>query len=149
MKSGRTTPTPLRSRFDLQTFERFPKRRVLRDNACISGTRSRWFTDLAMLAGAWKKAWGLVEREGRRVFVHKQELIEATPERVATLARFRSDLKAIFRGEEPSGNRVPGGLAKMADLHTYIISVIGIADNAQWLSPRFADLNTLNRKARL
>ncbi|HEV7675992.1 MAG TPA: hypothetical protein VGQ12_15785, partial [Candidatus Angelobacter sp.] len=43
----------------------------------------------------------LVERAGRKVFVHKQELIEATPERVAIVERFRSDLKAILRGEEP------------------------------------------------
>jgi hypothetical protein len=27
-------------------------------------------------------------------------VIEATPERIATLERFRSDLKAILRGEE-------------------------------------------------
>jgi hypothetical protein len=42
----------------------------------------------------------LVERDGGRVFVHKQEVLEATPERVATLERFRSDLKATLRGEE-------------------------------------------------
>jgi len=40
-----------------------------------------------------------VERGGRKVFVHKQEIIEATPELIATLERFRSDLKAILRGE--------------------------------------------------
>jgi len=43
----------------------------------------------------------LVERAGRKVFVHKQELLEATPERVATLERFRNDLRAILRGEKP------------------------------------------------
>jgi hypothetical protein len=42
----------------------------------------------------------LVERDGRKVFVHKQELIEATPERIATLEQFRSALKAILRGEQ-------------------------------------------------
>jgi hypothetical protein len=42
----------------------------------------------------------LVERDGRKVFVHKQEEIEATPERLATLERFRGDLRAILRGEE-------------------------------------------------
>ena len=41
----------------------------------------------------------LVEREGRKVFLHKQETLEATPERIATLEKFRADLKAILRGE--------------------------------------------------
>jgi hypothetical protein len=40
-----------------------------------------------------------VERAGRKVFVHKQEQIEATPEKIAALERFRTDLKAILRGE--------------------------------------------------
>jgi hypothetical protein len=38
----------------------------------------------------------LVERGGRRVFVHKDEAIEATPERIAVLERFKADLKAIL-----------------------------------------------------
>jgi hypothetical protein len=28
-------------------------------------------------------------------------MLEATPERIATFERFRSDLKAILRGEKP------------------------------------------------
>ncbi|HET9365275.1 MAG TPA: hypothetical protein VFP71_09740, partial [Candidatus Angelobacter sp.] len=48
----------------------------------------------------------LVERGGRKVFVHKQEILEATPERVAILERFRSDLKSILQGE--SSNPVQG-----------------------------------------
>jgi hypothetical protein len=38
----------------------------------------------------------LVERGGRKVFVHKQETIEATPEMIATLDKFRSDLKRLL-----------------------------------------------------
>jgi hypothetical protein len=41
----------------------------------------------------------LVERGGRKIFVHKEEVLEATPERIATLERFRRDLKAILRRE--------------------------------------------------
>lgn len=87
--------------FDLQTFERFPKAiGVLRDN-CIAflvpGPEG-----LQILGNVGWRMGGslgpLVEREGRQVFVHKQEVIEATPERVVTLERFRSDLKAILRG---------------------------------------------------
>jgi hypothetical protein len=42
----------------------------------------------------------LVERGGRKVFVHKHEMIEATPELIATLERFQSDLKAILSGKD-------------------------------------------------
>ncbi|MCU1219297.1 MAG: hypothetical protein JWN42_494 [Candidatus Angelobacter sp.] len=90
--------------FDLQTFERFPKAiGVLRDN-CIAflvpGPEG-----LQILGNVgWRMGESLgplVERDGGRVFVHKQEVLEATPERVATLERFRSDLKAILWGDEP------------------------------------------------
>ena len=90
------------SGFDLQTFERFPKAiGVLRDN-CLAFLVPG--PDGLQILGnvGWRMGESLgplVERDGRKVFVHKQELIEATPERVATLERFRSDLKAILRGE--------------------------------------------------
>jgi len=88
--------------FDLQTFERFPSAiGVLRDN-CLAFLVPG--TDGLQILGnvGWRMGESLgplVEREGRKVFVHKQEIIEATPERVATLERFRSDLKAILREE--------------------------------------------------
>ncbi len=89
--------------FDLQTFERFPKAiGVLRDN-CLAFLVPG--ADGLQILGnvGWRMGESLgplVEREGRKVFVHKQELLEATPERIATLERFRSDLKAILRGEQ-------------------------------------------------
>jgi len=88
--------------FDLQTFERFPTAiGVLRDN-CLAFLVPG--PDGLQIIGnvGWRMGESLgplVEREGRKVFVHKQEIIEATPERVATLERFRSDLKAILREE--------------------------------------------------
>ena len=90
--------------FDLQTFDRFPKAiGVLRDN-CLAFLVPG--PDGLQILGnvGWRMGeslGALVEREGRKVFVHKQELIEATPERIATLERFRSDLKAILRDEKP------------------------------------------------
>jgi hypothetical protein len=90
--------------FDLQTFERFPKAvGVLRDN-CLAFLVPG--PDGLQILGnvGWRMGESLgplVERDGGRVFVHKQEVLEATPERLATLERFRSDLKAILRGEEP------------------------------------------------
>ncbi len=92
------------SGFDLQTFERFPKViGVLRDN-CLAFLVPG--PDGLQILGnvGWRmgESMGpLVEREGRKVFVHKQELIEATPERVATLERFRNDLRTILRGDKP------------------------------------------------
>jgi hypothetical protein len=88
--------------FDLQTFDRFPKAiGVLRDN-CIAFLVPG--PDGLQILGnvGWRMGESLgplVEREGRKVFVHKQEILEATPERVATLVRFRSDLRSILRGE--------------------------------------------------
>jgi hypothetical protein len=86
--------------FDLQTFERFPKAiGVLRDG-CIAflvpGPEG-----LQILGNVgWRMGESLgplVERQGRKVFIHKQETIEATPERIATLEQFKKDLKTILR----------------------------------------------------
>ena len=41
----------------------------------------------------------LVERGGRKVFVHKQETLEATPERISALEAFKADLRRLLRGE--------------------------------------------------
>lgn len=91
--------------FDLQTFDRFPKAiGVLRDN-CLAFLVPG--PDGLQILGnvGWRMGESLgplVEQEGRKVFVHKQELIEATPERIAILERFRSDLKALLRDEGAS-----------------------------------------------
>jgi hypothetical protein len=89
--------------FELQTFDRFPKAiGVLRDG-CIAflvpGPEG-----LQILGNVgWRMGESLgplVERGGRKVFVHKDEVLEATPERMATFERFRTDLKALLKGEE-------------------------------------------------
>ncbi len=91
--------------FELQTFDRFPKAiGVLRDG-CIAflvpGPDG-----LQILGNAgWRMGESLgplVERAGKKVFVHKEEVLEATPERRATFERFRHELKALLRGEEPA-----------------------------------------------
>jgi hypothetical protein len=38
----------------------------------------------------------LVEREGRQVFLAKSETVEATPEKVEALKRFREDLDRVL-----------------------------------------------------
>jgi hypothetical protein len=92
--------------FELQTFDRFPKAiGVMRDNCLVflvPGTDG-----LQILGNAgWRMGESLgplVERGGKKVFVHKEETFEATPERIAILERFRADVKAILRGEEAPG----------------------------------------------
>lgn len=89
--------------FELQTFDRFPKAiGVLRDG-CIAflvpGPEG-----LQILGNAgWRMGESLgplVERGGMKVFVHKEQVLEATPERIATFERFRTDLRALLKGEE-------------------------------------------------
>jgi len=87
------------SGFELATFDRFPKAvGVLRDN-CIAFLVPG--PDGLQILGnvGWRMGESLgplVERQGRKVFVHKGEIVEATPERIQTLDRFRRDLKAIL-----------------------------------------------------
>ena len=88
--------------FELKTFDRFPKCvGVVRDN-CIAllvptpdglqmlGTPG-WL--LGEVMGV------LTEVGGRQVFQAKQETVEATPERLDALNRFRRDLKELLRKE--------------------------------------------------
>ncbi len=88
--------------FELETFDRFPKAiGVLRDH-CIAFLVPG--PDGLQILGnvGWRMGESLgplVERNGQKVFVHKQETLEATPERIATLERFRSDLRSILQGE--------------------------------------------------
>ena len=89
--------------FELQTFDRFPNAiGALRDN-CIAFLvpGAEGLQILGNVGWRMGESLGpLVEREGRKVFVHKQETIEATPERIALLERFRADLKALLKGED-------------------------------------------------
>ena len=85
--------------FELQTFERFPKSiGVVRDNciALLEATPE----GLRMLGTpGWRmgEVMGvLVEREGRQAFQAKSELVEATPERLDLLRRFRADLEKLL-----------------------------------------------------
>jgi hypothetical protein len=87
--------------FDLQTFERFPKAvGVLRDG-CLAFLVPG--PDGLQILGnvGWRMGEGLgplVERNGKKVFVYKQETLEATAERIAVLDRFRYDLKRLLQG---------------------------------------------------
>src|SRR5215472_17980192 len=89
--------------FDLQTFDRFPKAvGVIRDN-CIAFLVPG--PDGLQVLGnvGWRMGESLgplVEREGRKVFLHKGDMVEATPERIATLELFKKDLGNVLGGGE-------------------------------------------------
>jgi hypothetical protein len=85
--------------FELQTFARFPK--------CIGAVRDGCIAMLVpgvdglQILGTpgWRmgEAIGvLVEGDGKPVFQNKQEVVEATPERLETLRRFREELRSLL-----------------------------------------------------
>jgi hypothetical protein len=85
--------------FELQTFERYPKCiGVVRDN-CVALLVPG--VDGLQILGTpgWRmgEVMGvLTEREGRRVFQAKSEVLEATVERLDILHRFHADLKELL-----------------------------------------------------
>jgi hypothetical protein len=92
--------------FELKAFDRFPKCvGVVRDN-CIALLVPA--ADGLQMLGTpgWQvgEAIGvLVEVGGRRVFQAKQEIVEATPQRLETLGRFREDLRRLLHPEAKGG----------------------------------------------
>ena len=88
--------------FELQTFDRYPKCiGVIRDN-CIALLVPG--VDGLQLLGTpgWRmgEVMGvLTEREGRKVFQAKSEIVEATPERLGTLQKFGRELSEALRQE--------------------------------------------------
>jgi hypothetical protein len=85
--------------FELQTFDRYPKCvGVIRDN-CIALLVPG--VDGMQILGTpgWRmgEVLGvLTEREGRQVFQAKSEIVEATPERIETLGKFKEDLRRLI-----------------------------------------------------
>src|SRR5277367_1990013 len=89
--------------FELKVFDRFPKCvGVVRDNCIALLVPS--VDGLQMLGTpGWLigEALGvLVETGGRWVFQAKQEMVEATPERLDVLRRFREDLGNLLKLKE-------------------------------------------------
>ena len=87
------------SGFDLQTFDRYPNSMgVLRDG-CIALLRATP-AGLEMIGSpGWRmgEVLGvLVQRDGRQLFQAKSETVEATPERLEALKRFREDLEQLL-----------------------------------------------------
>jgi hypothetical protein len=85
--------------FEVEVFDRFPKCVGVVRGGCIAllvpGVDG--FQMLGVPGWRMGEAIGvLVEAGGRKVFQAKQEILEATPERLETLARFREDLGRLL-----------------------------------------------------
>jgi len=85
--------------FDIQSIERFPRAvGVVRDN-CIALLEATPEGLKIVATPGWRmgESIGVLVEQGRRqVFQHKSETIEATPERLETLRRFREDLENLL-----------------------------------------------------
>jgi hypothetical protein len=86
--------------FELQTFDRFPQCvGVIRDN-CIALLVPGVDGFQVLGSPGWRmgEVMGvLIEKDGRQVFQAKNEIVEATPERLDLLRRFQEDLQAAMR----------------------------------------------------
>ncbi len=85
--------------FELQIFERYPNAVGVVRDGCIALLRSTP-SGLQMIGlPGWRmgEVLGvLVEKNGREVFQAKSEIVEATPERLEALRRFRADLEQLL-----------------------------------------------------
>lgn len=85
--------------FALETFERYPKAVGAVRDSCIALLEVT--SEGLRLVGqpGWRmgEVMGLlVERDGRQVFQYKAEVLEATPERLSILGRFRKELEELL-----------------------------------------------------
>ena len=87
--------------FELQTFDRYPKCVGVIRNECVALLVPG--VDGLQILGTpgWRigEVLGvLTEIHGRKVFQAKDEIVEATLERIGELKRFREDLQEILNG---------------------------------------------------
>jgi hypothetical protein len=85
--------------FELQTFDRYPNAVGILRDGCIALMRATP-TGLQMIGSpGWRmgEVLGvLVEKDGRKVFQAKGDVIEATPEKLDSLRRFKEDLEQLL-----------------------------------------------------
>jgi hypothetical protein len=95
--------------FELQTFERYPK--------CIGVIREDCVAllvpgvDGLQVLGApgWRigEVMGvLTEKDGRQVFQAKSEIVEATPERLAMLQKFRDKIAEVLKKQDAANDQL-------------------------------------------
>ena len=89
--------------FEFQTFERFPNSVGVIRGDCIVLLMPT--PDGMQMIGSpgWRmgEVMGvLTELNGRKVFQNKEEMVDATTERLAELERFKTDVKAAMAGTQ-------------------------------------------------
>jgi|SRR5262245_20381762 hypothetical protein len=85
--------------FELETFPQFPKCVGVVRDGCIALLIPG--VDGMQILGSpgWRMAGAvgvLLEQDGRKLFQYKDQIVEATPERLDLLRRFTADLKALL-----------------------------------------------------
>jgi hypothetical protein len=94
--------------FELQTFERYPKCIGVRRENCVALLVPGVDGLQVLGTPGWRMGdvmGVLTEREGRKVFQAKSEIVEATPERIEALRKFGDELKDLLH--EDSGRPEP------------------------------------------
>ena len=85
--------------FELQAFDRYANTvGVIRDG-CIALLRATPVGVEMIGTPGWRmgEVMGvLIEKDGRQVFQAKSEVVDATPERLEALGRFRQDLERLL-----------------------------------------------------
>ena len=85
--------------FAIETFERFPQAvGVIRDQ-CIALLQATPEGLQLLGTPGWRmgEVMGVcIEKDGRKVFQAKAEIVEATPERLELLRKFRADLETVI-----------------------------------------------------
>jgi len=88
--------------FELQTFERYPKCiGVMREN-CVALLVPGVDGLQVLGTPGWRMGdvmGVLTEREGRKVFQAKSEIVEATAERLLALQKFRDELVGLLHAQ--------------------------------------------------
>ncbi|MCL6481360.1 MAG: hypothetical protein K6U02_06505 [Firmicutes bacterium] len=88
--------------FEVVAFPMFERYIGVRKGNCAvlldpaPGTRFRFYTAPCYLVESHLSA--CIEQDGRQWFVWKGKRVEATPERMAELARFRQELERLLEG---------------------------------------------------
>jgi hypothetical protein len=85
--------------FELQTFEKYPNSVAVLRDGCIALLRPTPGGLELIGTPGWRmgEVMGvLVERNGRQVFQAKAEVVDAPPERLDLLRKFRDDLNQLL-----------------------------------------------------
>ena len=88
--------------FEIQKLERFPRSVCVLRDKCIAVLEPRPEGLTLIGSASWRIGEGigvLVEKDGRQVFQSKDQIIEATAERLRALRQFEADLRRLLSPE--------------------------------------------------